>query len=239
MCGRYVRKDGTAVFSFFEINDRRVQWRPSYNVAPSTKIPVVRREEDGKREIVELTWGLVPNWAKPDARLPLMINARAETVASKPAYRSAFKSRRCIVPASGYFEWQKLPDGRKQPYYFERKDGDPLAFAAIWEGETVATITTAPNREAGVVHDRMPVMLAGENLARFLDPEPLTAEEREKLLAPSPDGTLALWPVSKLVGSVRNNEPGLIEPVPADGPLPTHPKKKEAPPLEGDLFGSV
>lgn len=123
MCGRYVRKDGTPVFSFFEIDDRRVEWRPSYNVAPATQIPVVRREADGKREIVELTWGLVPSWAKPDAKLPLMINSRGETVASKPAYRSAFKARRCIVPASGYFEWQKLPEGGKQPFYFERTDG--------------------------------------------------------------------------------------------------------------------
>lgn len=237
MCGRYVRKDGTPVFSFFEINDRRVEWRPSYNVAPATKVPAVRREDGGNREIVELTWGLVPAWAKPDAKLPLMINARAETVASKPAYRSAFKARRCIVPASGYFEWQKLPDGGKQPFYFERTDGNPIAFAAIWEGQTVATITTEPNKEAGEIHDRMPVMLTGENLARFLDPEPLTPEEREKLLAPAPDGTLALWPVSKLVGSVRNNEPGLIEPVPVGRPLPTRPMKNEVPQPEGNLFG--
>lgn len=224
MCGRYVRKDGTAVFSFFEVNDVRVEWRPSYNVAPTTKIPVIRREEDGKREMVELTWGLVPGWAKPDAKLPMMINARAETVAIKPAYRSAFKARRCIVPASGYFEWQKMPDGTKQPFYFERSDGNPIAFAGIWEGETVATITTTPNREAAAVHDRMPVILESENLARFLDSEPLTEGERGKILAPSPNGTLKAWPVSKLVGNVRNNEPGLIEPVPPESPLPTRPK---------------
>ncbi len=210
--------------SFFEINEKRIEWRPSYNVAPTTKIPVIRRQGDGKRELLELTWNLRPFWAKPDAKRPMMINARAETVAAKPSYRAAFKSRRCIVPASGYFEWQKLPDGSKQPFYFERADGNPIAFAGIWEGETVATITAEPNAEAARVHDRMPVMLEGEALVRFLDPEPLTEDEREEILAPSPDGTLTAWPVSKLVGNVRNNDPGLIEPVPMDGPLPTRPK---------------
>lgn len=223
MCGRYVRKVGTAVFSFFEINDRRVEWRPSYNVAPTTKIPVIRRLEDGTRELVDLTWNFRPFWAKADAKLPMMTNARSETVATKPAFRDAFKCRRCLVPASGYYEWQKLPDGTKQPFYFERADGNPMAFAALWDGETVATITTSPNTEAATVHDRMPVILDGENLLRYLDPEPLAAPERERVLAPSPDGTLTLWPVSKLVGNVRNDDPGLIKPVPPERPLPTRP----------------
>lgn len=129
--------------------------------------------------------------------------------------------RRCIVPASGYYEWQKLPDGTKQPFYFERVDGCPLAFAGLWDGETVATITTAPNREAVAIHDRMPVILEEVSFQRFLDPTPLDSKERESLLAPSRDDTLKAWPVDRRVGSVRNNDPGLIEPVP--GP-------------EGDLF---
>lgn len=221
MCGRFVRKDSTSVFSYFEINDIRLEWTPSFNVAPTTKIPVVRAEDGGNREMIELTWGLRPFWAKPDAKLPMMINARAETVAIKPAYRDAFKKRRCIVPASGYFEWQKLPDGTKQPFYFERADGSPLAFAGLWDGETVATITTIPNREARAVHDRMPVILEKMNFQRFLNPDPLDEKERKSLLAPSPDGTLQTWPVDRRVGSVRNNDPGLIEP---------------APEPEGDLF---
>ena len=208
-----MRKDGTTVYSFFEIDEIRIEWHPSYNVAPTTKVPVIRREDDGRRELVELSWGLRPFWAKPDAKLPMMINARAETVASKPSYRSAFKSRRCIVPASGYFEWQKLPEGGKQPYYFERADGNPMAFAGIWDGETVATITTAPNAEAALIHDRMPVIVEPANLTCFLDPEPLSEDERAVLLAPSPDGLLKAWPVSKLVGNVRNNDPRLIEPM--------------------------
>jgi putative SOS response-associated peptidase YedK len=218
MCGRYVRKDvGAVAVSFFKVSEVRAAWKPSFNVAPSSLVPVVRLEEEGRRELVELNWGLIPAWAKPDAKLPMMINARAETVASKPSYRSAFTSRRCIVPASGYFEWKKLPDGKKQPYYFQRRDGQLIAFAGIWEGQTVATITTAPNLEAAAVHDRMPVILNGEDFTRFLDPTPLTDEERRRFLAPSPPGTLECWPVDRAVGNVRNNNPGLILPLSNSG----------------------
>lgn len=209
------------IFSYFEINDVRIPWNPSFNVAPTTQIPVIRSEDGGKREMVELRWGLIPFWVKPDAKLPMMINARAETVATKPAYRDAFKKRRCIVPASGYYEWQKLPDGTKQPFYFERADGSPLVFAGLWDGETVATITTMPNKEAGAVHDRMPVIFEKLNFEQFLDPDPLDDKEREALLVPSQNGTLKAWPVGRRVGSVRNNDPGLIDPIPEP---------------EGDLF---
>lgn len=225
MCGRYVRKDGTAVFSFFEINHVRISWEPNYNVAPTMKIPVIRLDDDGARELVEMTWGLRPFWAKPDVNLPMMINARAETVATKSSYRSAFKSRRCIVPASGYHEWQKLPQGKKPPFYFERKDGPPLAFAGLWDGETVATNTTEPNRETSPVDDRMPVIINTVNLARFLNPEPLTVAEQRAFLPPVADGTLNARPVSTRVGNVRNNDQGLIEPVPSEGELFSRPLK--------------
>lgn len=215
MCGRYVRKNSEEViFSFFEINDIRIPWKPNYNVAPTTQIPVIRSEDDGMRELIEMRWGLIPFWSKPDAKLPMMINARAETVSSKPSYRSAFKSRRCLVPASGYYEWKKLAGGTKQPFYFQRSDGHSIAFAGIWDGATVATITTTPNEEAAPVHDRMPVILEKENFARFLNPEPLSEEEQKRLLAPSPNGTLVTWPVDRAVGNVRNNDRALIDPLP-------------------------
>ncbi len=214
MCGRYVRKDvGEVVVSYFEVNDVRAAWNPCFNVAPSTLVPVVRLENDGRRELGELKWGLVPAWVKDDSKLSPMINARAETVATKRSYRNAFKSRRCIVPASGYFEWKKLPDGKRQPYYFQRRDGRMIAFAGIWEGQTVATLTTEPNAEAAAVHDRMPVILETENFARFLVPEPLGDGEWKRLLLPSPKGTLESWPVDRAVGNVRNNNPGLILPL--------------------------
>jgi len=201
--------------SYFEVSDARAAWKPSFNVAPSTLVPVVRLQDDGRRELVELNWGLVPAWVKEDSKHSPMINARAETVATKPSYRNAFKSRRCIVPASGYFEWKKLPDGKKQPYYFQRRDGRMIAFAGIWEGQTVATLTTEPNAEAAAVHDRMPVILEKENFARFLKAEPLGDEECRGFLSPSPPRTLVSWPVDRAVGNVRNNNPGLILPLAA------------------------
>jgi len=132
-----------------------------------------------------------------------MINARAETVARKPAYRSAFKTRRCIVPATGYYEWKKLSDGTKQPFYFTRKDA-PLAFAAIWEGETVATVTTDPNAEAAQVHNRMPVILEKDQYDRWMAPAPLSEDECRLLLRPLPDGGLDFYPVYRRVGSVSD-----------------------------------
>lgn len=215
MCGRYVRKDtAEVVYSFFEINDIRITWQPSYNIPPTAKIPVVRQISEN-RELVEMTWGLRPSWAKPDAKLPMMHNARAETVSKLPSYRSAFKSRRCIVPASGYFEWQAGTP--KQPFYFERKDNCPLAFAGIWEsnpdvGDTVCIITTSPNEEAGKIHDRMPVILRRGYWQRWFDPLPLTDDERENILIPAPDGSMRISPVTRAVGNVRNNAPELITP---------------------------
>ena len=192
----------------------RIRYQPParWNIAPTTGIAVVRQEADGEREVLDMRWGLVPSWAKPESKVPLMINARAETVATKPAYRSAFKSRRCIVPATGYFEWKKLPDGTKQPFYFTRKA--PLAFAAIWEGMTVATITTEPNKEAAQVHDRMPVILDRHQFERWMDPEPLSEEEGRLFLRCLPDGSLDFYPVDRRVGSVRYDDPSLIEPAP-------------------------
>lgn len=214
MCGRYVRKDtAEVVYSFFEVNDIRMTWRPSYNIPPTSKIPVVRQAANG-RELVEMTWGLRPSWATADRKLPLMHNARAETVARLPSFRAAFESRRCIVPASGYFEWKS--GTRKQPHYFERVDGNPLAFAAIWEhnpdaGDTVSIITTSPNAEAAAIHDRMPVILRREQWMRWFLPEPIPEDEREHFLSPSPNGTLRTRPVSRAVGNVRNDFPALIE----------------------------
>lgn len=181
VCGRYVRKDSAEViYSFFEIYDIRLTWQPSYNIPLTAKIPVVRQTSN-VRELVEMTWGLRPAWAKADTKLPLMHNARAETVSKLPSYGAAFKACRCIVPASGYFEW--MEGTPKQPYYFERDDGNPLAFAGVWEsnpeaGETVSIITTTPNSEAAKIHDRMPVILRRGFWQRWLAPEPLTDEER-------------------------------------------------------------
>ena len=213
MCGRFTLD--TSKVSFKEFGVTRIHYRPParFNIAPTTGIAVVRQEEN-ERELVEMRWGLVPSWAKPESKLALMINARAETLATKPAFRSAFKARRCIVPATGYYEWRKLPDGTKQPHYFTWKDKRPLAFAAIWEGETVATITTDPNAEAAQVHDRMPVILNEAQYERWMSPGPLSEDERQSMLRPLPDGSLNHYPVNRRVGNARLDDPSLVEPTP-------------------------
>ena len=220
MCGRYVNKiTGEVVTSFFEVNHIRIQWHPRFNIAPTTIVPVVRRAEVGEKELVGMKWGLRPFWAKSDAKLPLMINARAETVASKPSYRAAFKARRCLVPASGYYEWQKHPDGPKQPFYFTRVDGNPIAFAGIWEGGeddasgTVSIITTEPNADAAKIHDRMPVIMKRDRWAEWLSPEPLPSETTKDFLESPPVGLLSIYSVSTAVNSIRNDDPRLIEPL--------------------------
>ena len=218
MCGRYVNKlTQEVVTDFFAIERCAIEWEPRYNVAPTTIVPVVRRvTDDTIREVVGMRWGLRPFWAKPDAKLPLMINARAETVASKPSYRSAFKTRRCLVPASGYYEWQRRPNKTKLPFYFSRKDEAPIAFAGIWEegdddhSATVAIITTEPNAEAEKIHDRMPVIMKRDRWTAWLDPTPLSRDDAVGFLEAPPAGLLRIYPVSPAVNSVKNDDPRLI-----------------------------
>jgi len=166
--------------------------------------------------LIDMRWGLVPIWSKPGDKLPVMINARAETVSSKPAFRDAFRRRRCIVPASGYYEWQKLLGGAKQPFYITRRNGQPIGFAGLWENAkeehgTAAIVTTAASEETQEIHDRMPVILEKPDFARWLVSEPLATQEAHRLLAPPPAGSLIAWEVSSRVNNVRNDDPGLIE----------------------------
>ena len=201
--------------SIFEFSSSGREIIPRFNIAPTTQIPVIRLREDGQRELIEMRWGLVPLWSRPGDKLPLLINARAETVSSKPAFREAFKSRRCIVPASGYYEWQKLPGGAKQPFYITRRDGLPIGFAGLWENAkevhgTVAIVTTAASEETQQIHDRMPVILGKPDFARWLASEPLGKQEAGRLLASPPAGSLVAWAVSTRVNNVRHDDAGLI-----------------------------
>lgn len=221
MCGRYVIKDSRERFAeFFDIDAVLCSTTIRYNIPPATDIPVIRLQED-KRILDEMRWGL-------DGK---MINARAETVHRLPMFRDAFASRRCIVPASGYYEWRKLPNGTRQPYFFTRKDRLPIAFAGLWnpgDPKSVATITTEPNAEASAVHHRMPVLIGRNAIARYLRPGPLTDSDRREILAPAPDGLLDVWPVSRRVGNVRNQEPELLARLPMDEEL-TEPSDPELP----------
>ncbi len=212
---------GETQVSFFDVNEAKVTFRPkrpSFNIAPTATIGIVREHPAGEREIRPAVWDLRPPWVKPGERRPPLHNARGETVHSLRSFRDAFRERRCLIPASGYYEWRRSD---KQPFYFSRRDEHPLAFAGIYEvsaaGELFCSIiTTTPNAEAAAIHDRMPVILRREYWARWFEPRELTEEERLAMLVPAPADTLSAWPVTREVGAVRNDNPGLI--LPAEPP---------------------
>ena len=193
---------------------------PTYNLAPTDEAAVVVERED-RRAIRAFRWGLIPSWAKDERIAAKLFNARAETLATSGAFRESFKRRRCIVPADGFYEWQRSA-GVRQPFLIHRADGAPLAFAGLWSGwrhpeteqviRTFTIITTSANAILSTVHDRMPVILEAADWARWLDPSTQDVAELEPLLAPAPEAELVLFPVRPLVNNVRNNGPELIEP---------------------------
>jgi len=201
---------------------------PRYNVAPTSEVMAVRQSDDGeRRELAMLRWGLVPQWAKGPGNGPLMINARAETVAEKPAFRGPFRSRRCLVIANGFFEWKKSPQG-KQPYYFQVDGGDLFAFAGIWDVwkggaveacESCAIITTTANDVTKPVHDRMPVILEDQSWETWLqgarDPVP-SPEDLQRLLRPFPAERMSAFPVSTIVNSPKNDVAECVVPFGTD-----------------------
>jgi putative SOS response-associated peptidase YedK len=223
MCGRFVQYSDPELYASRFDAVTHVDATPRYNLAPTQTVLAARKAEADARELVPLRWGLVPAWSTgPDSRYS-MINARAETVDSKPAYRNVFKHRRCLIPTEGFYEWKK--EGRaKTPFLIRRKDGEPFGMAGLWErwhgkeGETIESCTiivTDANTLVRELHDRMPVILAPEDYASWLDPENKDAEGLRALLRP-PD--LAPWmrvQVSRKVNSLRNDSPELIEPVAA------------------------
>ncbi len=192
---------------------------PTYNAAPQSVQPVVRLNRDsGQREVALLRWGLVPFWAK-DAKLAYTtINARAEEVAAKPAFREALKKRRCLVPADAFYEWQKLDAKTRRPHAIALRSGEPYAFAGLWERwqpregsplETFTIITTDANEVTEPLHDRMPVILERRDYERWLDAgDP--AQPPIDLLRPYPAQKMLAWPVSNRVGNVRNDDPELL-----------------------------
>ncbi len=221
MCGRYVLKATLPEIARMLGMDVDLALEPSYNIAPTRSVPVCRMEEPEDKQLALMHWGLIPHWARtPDANYRL-INARAETVAEKPAFRSAFQHRRCLIPADGYYEWKSM-QGRKQPYYFHLKDGTPFCFAGLWErwqpteGEPVqscAIITTGANALGADIHHRMPVILPRDDYARWLAPGITAPLEVLPLLQPYPPEAMSVYPVSTLVNSARVDEPRCITPL--------------------------
>ncbi len=229
MCGRYVlkRKDLEAFLARLGIA-HPAEFVSRYNIAPTTVVPAIRAPRAGSaREAAALRWGLVPAWSRDLSGAARLANARAEGIAGRPAFRDAFRRRRCVIPASGFYEWQTA--GRlKLPRYFERRDAQPLALAGLWEHwrgpdgldvETCSLITTAANPVVGRLHDRMPVILPDDAaLDRWLDPAVREPAALEPLLVPLPGELMQATPVSPKVNSVRHDGPDLLDPVPPPAP---------------------
>jgi putative SOS response-associated peptidase YedK len=222
MCGRFaLYSDLFTLAKRFE-TDAPPELRPRYNVAPSQNIPIVR-EEGEKRRIALARWGLVPHWAK-DVKIGYsMINARAETVASKPAFRTAFRHRRCLIPADGFYEWQAIPGSKiKQPWFIVLGDREPMAFAGLLEQwrspegeelESCSIIVTDANEIMRPIHERMPAILAPGDWDAWLEPENKDAQTLQNLLKPYPPEDMVAWPVSTKVNSPRNDSVECVEAV--------------------------
>lgn len=220
MCGRFVQAQDPATYAEFfgaaPVENLETA-APSYNVAPTDTVYAIA-EHDGVRNLGRFRWGLIPFWAKDKGIGSRHINARAETIASKAAFRDSFSTRRCLIPVDGFFEWQKRAKG-KLPHYIYRADGAPLALAGLWASwrdpgtdERLATctiITTDPNQLVADLHDRMPVVLPADLWATWLDREFADADALQAMLVPSGEAMVA-HPVSTLVNSVRNNLPECI-----------------------------
>ena len=221
MCGRYsLTTAPEALRRLFDF-DTTPNLQPRYNIAPTQSAPVVRPAANGGRELAMLRWGLIPSWAKEASIGNKMINARSETVAEKPSFRSAFRHRRCLVPADGFYEWRR--EGEiKQPYRIGMKGGAAFAFAGLWESwpgndddavETFTILTTEANRRLGPIHARMPVILAPDAYDAWLAAESGSRDDALGLLRPFAEAPMAFYRVSTRVNSPRNDDPDCLAPI--------------------------
>ncbi len=216
MCGRFVLtatpEELQALFGYIDGED----FPPRYNIAPTQPIAVVRMLH-GARRFALVRWGLVPGWVKDPREFGLMINARSESAATNGAFKGALQYRRCLVPASGFYEWQKREGKRKQPYLLRPRNGGIVAFAGLWETwmgadgseiDTGCILTTAANDTVAPIHNRMPVIVSPGDFDRWLESQDGVAD----LLHPAPDGLMEAIPVSDRVNAAANDDPGLIAP---------------------------
>jgi len=214
MCGRYsFAIEDALILERFGLRVRTAIYKARYNCAPTQSLAVISNELPG--EFSFFRWGLIPSWAKDISIGNKLINARAETLAEKPSFKNCFRNRRCLVPATGFFEWKR--DALKTPYHIRLKSREPFCFAGLWDkwlnsdGEIIHTftiITTTPNELMSGIHDRMPVIIPREEEMTWLSPRPDPA--LSGLLKPFPAGQMEAWPVSKLVNSPKNDSPEIV-----------------------------
>ncbi len=220
MCGRFVMTLAPDklrhVFGVTEVP----LLTPRYNIAPTQQILSVCQNGDGYRHLKTLRWGLIPHWSKDSSIGNKMINARCETIHEKPSFRGPIRFHRCLIPASGFFEWQHI-DERKQPYLIQRKDGEPMAFAGIWEswkndGETIETcaiLTTEANSLMRDIHNRMPVILAASEFDHWLDRNITDPAQLKALYTPYPSESLQAIPISTAINNARHDAPDCLAPL--------------------------
>ena len=233
MCGRFSnRLSWRELHDLYDLSNVPMNLDARANIAPTQSSLVIRRDADGARRASMMRWGLIPFWAKDPKKLPMMVNARAETITTLASYKDAVRKRHALAVACGYYEWTG-EKGAKQPWRFVRQDDKPITLAAIWETwkpkegvaetagrepvESFAIVTADPSSDIAHIHDRMPVVLDHSDFDLWLDPDPALLDRQLALLRPASVGTLRYFPVSTRVNSSKNEGPDLIEPIALEG----------------------
>jgi putative SOS response-associated peptidase YedK len=253
MCGRYLITTAPEAMRRLFRYRGQPDFPPRYNIAPTQPVPIVRLFE-GERQFALVRWGLIPAWVKDPRAFSLLINARGESVNARPAFRNAMKRRRCLFPADGFYEW-KDEDGHRRPYVLRPANGEPMAFAGLWETwmgpngeemETAAVLTTQASHDIAAIHARMPVIVPPEAFDFWLDCTNVDAVTAAALIAPAPAGLLQAYEISRAVNRTANDGPQLIAPLAAEPSAgeanlatpaaPAKPRKKNADERQSSLF---
>lgn len=246
MCGRFTITQAPEVFRDFYDYSERPNFPARFNVAPTQPVPIVVADRGG-RHFQLVRWGFLPEWVKDSKGFPLLVNARGESVSTKPAFKNAFRRRRCVFLADGFYEWRRQ-GGDKSPFLIRHRHREPLPMAGLWEtysdasgGEidTAAVVTTYANGVLAPIHDRMPVILSRDGVARWLDPTHENTDDAARLIRPCPEEWIHMVPVSRRVNKVENDDAALLDALAEPERAPPRPGKTKSRPeddAQGRLF---